>query len=229
MAPIATAQVGSMADATEINEILNLMSAHDQWQDRYLIEYEAFRKFYGANQRFKMESVLEVKTVFRQPDTFRSEVIRSEGSKVIRERVFNKILEAEQETQKKEARKEVRIAPSNYNFALLGKEDCEGRACYHLRITPRKADKYSIDGQIWIDADEGAIIRVQGKPAKRPSFWTRNTEIERRYTRVEGVWLCSVMESVSDILIGGRSTLKVEYTYVAVQTEATLAREGRTP
>ena len=56
------------------------------------------------------------------------------------------------------------------------------------------------------------MVRLQGSPAQRPSFWTLRT-IERRYRRIDGIWLCEAMESTSDIVIAGRSTLKVDYDY----------------
>jgi hypothetical protein len=87
-----------------------------------------------------------------------------------------------------------------------------------LKIVPRKKSKYALEGEIWVDVDDGAIVRIQGSPAKRPSIWTRETNIERRYRRFDGIWLCETMESTSDILIAGKSTLKVDYKYVAVRT-----------
>src|SRR5215813_15657201 len=122
------------SDAAELNRILDRMRAHEEWQKRHLVEYQVHRKFYAANPRFKQESVLEVKTVFRQPGTLESEVVRSEGSQLIRTRVFDKILEAEKEANK--TKQEVSITPDNYNFTLIGNQDCNGRPCYNLQITP---------------------------------------------------------------------------------------------
>jgi len=217
LAPAATTEQKKSV-SIELTEILDRMRAHDEWQNRFLLEYQLHRRFYAANPRFKQESVVEAKTVFRQPSTFETEVVRTEGSELIRERVFDKILEAEKETNTKKAKQEVNITPANYNFTLIGTQDCSGRPCYNLRITPKQKTKYSLDGQIWVDAEDGAIVRIQGSPAKRPSFWTLNTQIERRYKRIEGVWLCDVMESTSNILIAGKSTLKVDYNYLDVET-----------
>jgi len=208
------------SSSEELDQILDRMALHDAWQNRYLVEYEVQRKFYAANARFKLESMLEVKTRFRRPNTFESEVLRSEGSTMIRERVFDKILDAEKEVNtNSQNSQEVKITPANYNFVLEGKQDCDGRPCYELQISPKQKSKYSIHGHIWVDAADGAIVRIQGSPAKRPSFWTIDTEIERRYMRVDGVWLCEAMTSSSKILLGGPSTLKIDYTYLGVQTE----------
>ena len=85
-------------NAPNVDEILVRMKAHDEWQGQYLIEYRAQRKFSATNVRFKEDATLEVLTTFRRPNTLESQVLRAEGSKIIRERVFNKILEAENET-----------------------------------------------------------------------------------------------------------------------------------
>src|SRR5437762_6607442 len=79
-----------------LDEILNRMKDYDEWQERYLVEYRAQRKFRAENLRFKEDATLEVMTTFRRPDTLESQVLRAEGSKLIRERVFNKILRSEE-------------------------------------------------------------------------------------------------------------------------------------
>src|SRR5438876_2219223 len=93
------------ADAVE--EILNRMMARNEWQDRALLEFRAQRKFYAQNTRFKTDATMYVQTVFRRPDRVQSTVTRHEGSKLIRSRVFDKILEAETETSSKKDKQQV--------------------------------------------------------------------------------------------------------------------------
>jgi outer membrane lipoprotein-sorting protein len=202
-----------------LQDVLAGMQTHEIVQSKRLLQYEAHRKFYAENKRFHMQSSLEVRTVFRRPDVMQSEIVSSDGSTMIREKVFDKILDAEQEAQSKSSREQVKITPDNYNFTLVAREDCGGRECYHLAIAPKKKDKFAIEGEIWVDAEDWAIVRLLGSPSRRPSFWTRHTEIERQYKRFNGVWLCESMRSVSDILVGGRSTLQVDYSYLSVDTE----------
>ena len=206
-------------NAPNVDEILDRMKAHDEWQRRYLIEYRAQRTFSATNLRFEEGATLEVTTTFRRPDTFESQVLRAEGSKFIRERVFDKILEAENATQSTPAKQQIDIVPANYNFGYLGREDCDGRECYRLGIAQKRKEKYLIEGQIWIDAEDWGIVRIQGSPAKRPSFWARQTQIDRRYKRIDGMWLNDRLESISDVLIAGRSSLKIQYSYESIQTD----------
>jgi hypothetical protein len=206
-------------NAPSVKEILDRMKAHDEWQGRYLIEYKAQRTFSATNLRFKEGATLEVQTTFRRPDFLQSQVLRAEGSRLIRERVFDKILEAENETQSASAKEQIDIVPANYTFSYLGREDCAGRECYRLGIVPKRKEKYLMEGQIWIDCEDWGIVRIQGSPAKRPSFWARQVQIDHRYKRIEGMWLNDSLESVTDLLIAGRSSLKIQYSYESVQTD----------
>jgi hypothetical protein len=202
-----------------VQEILDRMMERNAKQDKNLLEFHASRKFYAANERFKTDSTMFVQTTFRRPDQLESTVTAQKGSTFIRSRVFDKILEAENETHARKDKQQVDIVPANYNFSLIGAEDCSGRSCYHMAISPRRRDKYSLDGEIWLDAEDCSIVRIHGVPARRPSIWTLKTEIDRRYTKIAGIWLPQRMDSSSNIVIAGHSVLSIEYTYNSVQTE----------
>jgi hypothetical protein len=205
--------------APSLQQILDRMLARNAVQDRTLLEFRASRKFYAANTRFKVDSTMYVQTVFQRPDQLQSTVTSQAGSNLIRSRVFDKILEAENETHARKDKQQVDITPANYNFELVGTEDCSGRSCYHMLISPKRRDKYSLDGEVWIDAEDYSIVRIHGAPARRPSIWTLKTEIDRRYKKVDGVWLPERMDSSSNIMIAGHSVLSIEYTYNSVKTE----------
>jgi negative regulator of sigma E activity len=209
------------ARAQSADEILNRMMTRNAWQDQALLEFRAERKFYAKNARFNTDSTMVVETVFRRPDSVQSTVKKHEGSKLIRSRVFDKILEAEAETSSKKDKQQVDIVPANYNFMLLGSEQCDSRTCFHLKINPKQRSKYSLDGDVWIDAEDYSIVRIHGMPAKKPSMWTLKTEIDRHYTKIDGIWLPDRMDSASNIMIAGHSVLSIEYKYNSVQTGAT--------
>jgi hypothetical protein len=219
--PLWAQNAGSSRPAPlpSVQEILDRMEAQNAFQDRKLLEFRVLRKFYAANFRFKIDSTMYVQTIFRRPDQLQSTVTSSEGSSLIRSHVFDKILEAENETRARKDKQQVDIIPSNYDFALVGAEDCNGRSCYRMRISPKRRDKFSLDGEVWIDAQDYSIVRIHGAPARRPSIWTLKTEIDRRYMKVDGVWLPERMDSSSNIMIGGHSVLSIEYKYDSVHTE----------
>ena len=83
--------------------------ARNVWQDQALLEFRAMRKFYAANVRFKTDSTMYVQTIFRRPDQLESTVTSHVGSNLIRSRVFDKILEAENETRARKDKQQVDI------------------------------------------------------------------------------------------------------------------------
>jgi hypothetical protein len=198
--------------------------ARNEWQERALVEYRARRKFYAVNKRFKAESTMTVDTVFRRPEGMQSTVTSHEGSKFIRSRVFDKFLEAENEGTVKEEKRQADIVPANYNFTFIATEDCDGRLCYRLKIMPKRPDKYTLNGEIWIDGEDYGIIRIKGASSKKVSFWANHTQVDRRYKKIDGMWLLDRMDSSSDIKFAGRSELSIEYTYDMVLANLTADR-----
>ena len=64
--------------------------------------------------------------------------------------------------------------PQNYDFRLLGTDETEGRPSYVLEISPKTKNQFMIRGRTWVDAVAFAITRLEGSPAKNPSFWIRS-------------------------------------------------------
>src|SRR4051812_37692320 len=122
-----------------VGDLVGRMMAHRHWQDSALREYAAHRRFHASNQRFNIDSMLEVETKFHTPGPMQSTVVREEGSAFIREHVFEKILLSESELSSKD---QADVIPENYQFNLIGSELCEGRRCWHLNLKPRRSDKY---------------------------------------------------------------------------------------
>jgi hypothetical protein len=206
-----------------VEQIVARMVAHGQWQKQSMLGYKALRRFQAANIRFGVESTMDVMTIFRQPESLESQVLAQEGSKFIRERVFDKILETEKDSIHRKDQIENGILPANYTFTLVGHNHYEGRKCYHLTISPKRKSRYLLNGFIWIDTEDFAIARISGSPSKRVNFWTLRTEVDRQYERVGNYWLTKKIDSTSDLFIAGHSTLSIASSYSDVQTNPSVA------
>src|SRR5579862_1567403 len=198
-----------------VSELLTRMMAHRKWQDSALREYQAHRLFHASNNRFNIESILEVQTTFRSPGPLESIVLRQEGSAFIREHVFDKILLAESELSSKD---NADVIPQNYQFTLIGSDACDGRPCWHMSLKPRRPDKFLIDGDVWLDAEDYAVSRVHGFPSKHVSMWISHAEVDWHYRRMNdmGVWLTDRVESSSDVRLFGTVLMQIRYDYNTV-------------
>jgi hypothetical protein len=205
-----------------VDELLARMMAHRRWQESTLREYQAHRLFYAANSRFNIDSTLEVDTTFRSPGSMQSTVVRQDGSAFIREHVFMKILAAESDLS---SGTQADVIPENYQFSFVAADACEGRRCWHLALKPRRNDKYLLDGDVWLDAEDYAVTRIHGFPAKRPSIWVSKAEVDWRFSRINGIWLTDKIESSSDVRLFGNVQMKINYNYNNVGVGA-VAKNG---
>jgi hypothetical protein len=199
--------------------IVEKMVMQGRWNDQAIHAFEELRLFQASNPRFKQDATREVRTTFRAPDFYESVIVKEEGSRMIRQRVFDPILDAEKEAQPKKEKNSYDILPQNYVFRAVGLDSCGDRRCYRLAISPKRKNKFLLDGFIWVDAEDYGIAKVQGSPSKRLSFWVLKTRVTRTYVRMGNVWLTDRIESDSDLFIAGRSSLSIDYTYPTIETD----------
>ena len=78
-------------------------------------------------------------------------------------------------------------------------------------MTPRRHDKFLYQGKIWIDPQDFAVVRIQARPARKPSFWISETLIEHEYRNTGGFWLPATNRSTTKVRLGGRAVLTIQY------------------
>jgi hypothetical protein len=186
---------------------MNLKRAHAllsyQGTRLYQIEYHGFPGTRSA------EMVVDLK--YQSPETKEFRIRSATGPKLIIDKVFKRLLRAEQEAQGAEAQKRTALNRDNYDFTLVGYDRTPSSSMYVLSVKPRTTDRFLYRGRIWVDAKDFAVIRLDAEPAKNPSFWTKNNNIEETYTKVSDFWLPERNHSVSAIRFGGRAVLTIQY------------------
>jgi len=140
-------------------------------------------------------------------------VVSEDGSKLLLDHVLRKMLVREMEANDRENLAKTALSPDNYDFTLLGLEEAEagGNPCYAFQVTPRRRDNFLYQGKVWVDAQDFALVRIQAKPAKNPSFWISETLIEHEYRNTSGFWLPATNRSTTKVRFGGRAVLTIHY------------------
>jgi hypothetical protein len=157
------------------------------------------------------DAEMVVTMVYDAPDSKKFSVVSQRGSKLIIDRVFKKLLESEQEAGNEENRRETALSTENYDFTSAGYENTPDGGQYVLNLLPRSKNKYLYRGKIWVDGKDFAVMRIEGEPAKNPSFWIKKTEVQHRYVKVNDFWLPAENHTESVIRLGGRAILSIEY------------------
>ena len=208
---LATMQ-GATPPSLTAPEILERMVRADNDRAKALSAYSGLRRYRFDNQKSNKHAELTVRMSRGSDGVKTFEIVAESGSGFVRDHVLRKMIEAEEESSQKGERKETRIIPENYDFRLVGTEVSDGRDSYVLEINPKRPSKFSIRGRIWVDAEDFAIARIEGQPAKNPSFWIRSVHVVQRYGRTDQFWLPALNHSVAQARIFGTTEVVIEYS-----------------
>jgi hypothetical protein len=170
----------------------------------YRVEYRGFPGIRSA------EMVVDIK--YQSPGSKEFTIQSAIGSKMLIDKVFKKLLQTEKEALAAEAQVRTALNSDNYDFTLVGQESTPSGSRYVLTVEPKTKDKLLFRGRIWVDAKDFAVARLEAEPAKNPSFWTKNSEIEQVYMKVNDFWLPESNRSSSMIRLGGRAELTIQYS-----------------
>ena len=192
-------------------EIVNRMAAHDLARQAFIEGYAGMRRYVLENRKFHKRAEMLVQVQGDPDGTKHFEIVSEDGWGGARKHVLRKMLESESETSRPQMRVGARLIPENYDFVLIGTELVGGRAAYVLEIRPKRKEKYLFEGRIWVDAEDYALARAEGKPAKKPSFWTKSIEFVQIYQKFGALWFPLSTQSVTEAHIFGATDVTIEY------------------
>jgi outer membrane lipoprotein-sorting protein len=209
---VAAAAAGDPSAATPgVDEVVARMLQRDNERQSALDGYTAVRRYVLKNPAQNKEAEMVVRLTCLKDGTKQFETISSGGWGGARKHVFPRLLKAEAEASDPRLREQSRFTPGNYTFAMLGQENVNGRRAYAVEVTPKTPKKFLMRGKIWIDAEDYAIVRIQGVPARNPSFWIKSVHFAHNYGKQGQFWFPVSDESITDVRIFGPTDLKIEY------------------
>lgn len=213
------------APLTAERVIQNLVEMNAK-RERALLAYEGTRRYRLQYEGFWGNRTAEmvVKMWFRAPGSKEFTIVSQSGSRWMVDNVLKSLLTSEQEGARPENARRMAPNPMNYKFTYWGSEDRGGDPTYLFSIEPRSHYKFQYRGQIWIDGKDFAIARIKGAPAKSPSFWMKNTQMEHVYGKVGDFWLPLADHSVSQLRFGGQANLTIDYTDYRITNATPLFR-----
>jgi hypothetical protein len=187
------------------------MMERDTQRQSTLHGYTAARRYVLENPRRHKHAEMLVKMECLEDGGKRFETVSASGWGAARNHVFPKLLESESEASLPSARERSSITPQNYSFAVTGQENVNQRPAWVIAITPKTQNKYLVEGKIWVDLEDYAIVRIEGKPARSPSFWIKSVQFTHTYRKNGSFWWPESNRSVSDVRIVGTNILTIEY------------------
>lgn len=176
-----------------------------------LHQYRAYRRMHASSENAKYEAWLEAWTELKD-GRFSYEIVNEKGSEAVRGRVLRAMLAREQDVVNKGEGDKGDLTPANYEFGEAARDSDGSRV---VQIKPKRSDVMLVDGRAVLD-DGGDLVRVEGRLAKNPSFWTSLVNIVRRYARIGGVRVPVATETTAKVKFVGTAQLEVVYDYQSV-------------
>ena len=192
------------------DQIVSRMQQHEAHQWGELKHYQAVRHYQVQYKGLvTLSGAMDVAITWDEASGKSFRILSQSGSKLLCDKVLKRAVASEQEASRD--RQSTALTPANYRFRVVGTEQLNGRPSYILHVDPLRDGKFLYRGNVWIDAAQYAVEKIEVEPAKNPSFWITSTQIESTNADTDGIWLPQTNRSASKIRLGGTAVLTIDY------------------
>ena len=208
----SVAQQATVSAPLTADQVIGRVEEMNQARAKALESYSSLRSYrLECHCLSHKKADMVVRADYQAPDKKTFTIVSESGSGTVRNKVFKKLLEAEQESMREENQQRSAINAENYTFKVADYQKDEGKELYVLEAEPKTKNKFLFRGKIWVDGTDFAITRVEGQPAVNPSWWTLRTDFKRSYQKVGEFWLPELNESQTKVRVFGTADLCIEY------------------
>ena len=202
----------AVAAPLSADEVMRRVVEMNEVRGKALESYSSLRSYHLECHCLSHKNAdMVVRAEYQAPNRKVFTIVSESGSGTVRDRVFKKLLAAEEESMSEENQQRTAMTPANYAFQLLDYQRISAGEFYVLDAQPRSKNKFLFQGHIWVNAKDFAITRVEGEPAVNPSWWTVKTDFKRSYQKIGNFWLPESNESETKVRILGTAVLSIEY------------------
>ena len=205
---VAAATLGSVAAIGQAPPA----SSAPQLDDTPLKKYRAFRRMHAVNEKFNHEAWLEAWTELDE-NGFRYEIVSERGSDTIRTKVLKAVLAREQELISQGQSGRAELTCDNYVFE---ETVAHGDGVRYVLLKPKRKDMLLVDGRMVLNQTGTELLRVEGRLAKNPSFWTSLVNVTREFASLDGVRVPVTTETFAKLKFAGSARMSVSYEYESI-------------
>jgi hypothetical protein len=192
-------------------QIFDELLAHNALRNATLLDYTALRTYQVVDLRGKVHAEKVGRMEYRAPDQKNFVVMSEKGSGLVRRLALNPLIASEIETAAGKEHHDSAISPSNYTLEPLGEQQVGPYSCFVVRAIPKRRDKYLFEGKVWIDVEDYAVVRIQGHPAKKLSFWIERADFVRQYQKIGSFWLPQRDMTFVQVRLYGKKALTIDH------------------
>jgi hypothetical protein len=198
--------------------ILAQLVAHNERRSGALLAYTAVKRHQVTDSKGEMYAEEIAHIEYRAPDTTTFVVTSENGWGPNGHFTLDQLIAGEIEATAVGDDGDSSITPTNYKLDPLGEQQVGTFHCFVVQATPKRKEKGLFEAKIWIDVNDYAIVRIEGHPVKRPSFWIAREDFVRQYQKIDGFWLPQKYETLVHVRLYGTKLLTIDHwNYVLSQ------------
>src|SRR5882757_8417643 len=223
--PNLEAHVEPLRPGVTESQVLVELATHNEERRTALHDYTVLRTYQVVDLKGKVHAEEIGRMEFLSADKKAFTVTSESGSGLVRHMALNPLINSEIEAAAGKEHHDSAITIDNYSFNLLGEQQLGPYRCYVAEAVPKRKDKYLFEGRVWIDANDSSVVRIEGHPAKKLSFWIKRADFVRQYHKIDRFWLPEMDQTLVEVRLYGTKILKIEHrNYVVNAGQSTNAR-----
>ncbi len=202
------------------------LATHNEERKAALRDYTVLRTYQVVDLKGKVHAEEIGRMEFLSPDKKTFTVASESGSSLVRTMALNPLIRSEIETAAGKEHHDSAISADNYSLNLLGEQQVGPYRCFVAEVRPKRRDKYLFEGKLWIDVEDYSVVRIDGHPAKKLSFWIQRADFVRQYQKINGFWLPQKDQTLVEVRLYGKKVLTIDHRDYVVN--AGPSKEART-
>jgi len=223
--PSLEARVEPLRPGVTESQVLAELAVHNEKRKAALHDYTVLRTYQVVDLKGKVHAEEIGRMDFFSPDKKTFTVTSESGSGLVRHMALNPLINSEIEAAAGKEHHDSAISTDNYSLNLLGEQQLGPYRCFVAEAVPKRKAKYLFEGKVWIDANDYSVVRIEGHPATKLSFWIQHADFLRQYQKVDGFWLPEKDQTLVQVRLYGKKILKIEHrNYVVNAGQSTNAR-----
>jgi len=226
--PQLTAPLEPVRQGIAENRLFAELEAHNELRKSALLDYTVRRTYQVVDLKGKVHAEEIGQMEFRAPDQKQFVATSESGSGLIRRMALNPLISSEIEAAAGKVHHDSAISAANYSLQLLGEQQIGPHHCFVAKAVPKRKEKYLFEGTLWIDADDYAVVRIEGHPAKKLSFWIERADFVRQYQKVDGFWLPERDQTLVQVRLYGKKVLTIDHQNYVVNAAQNHTAQNQT-
>src|SRR5580658_7761670 len=193
------------------SQLFGELAAHNEQRRMALHDYSVQRTYQVIDLKGKVHAEEVGRMEFLALGQKTCTVTSESGSGLVRHMALNPLINSEIETAAGKEHHDSAISADNYFLNLLGEQQVGPYRCFVAKAVPKRKDKYLFEGKLWIDVQDYSVIRIEGHPAKKLSFWIERADFVRQYQKIDRFWLPQKDQTLVQVRLYGKKVLTIDH------------------